>query len=366
MSRSRNSHNSVGFKLEFQVQKLLIVRRLPAEWEKQSGVQLTWPHKDSDWSNIFDSVEKNFIEIAKEITEVEKLLIVVKDKNVDNLKALLNKSKANLKNITFANANANDVWARDHAAISVYENGNPLLLKFNFNGWGEKYEHNFDNDIHKQLLKNKIFQAHKTEFIDLVLEGGSIESDGNGTILTTTSCLLNKNRNPNLTKVEIENKLKKYLGIERILWIDNGLIEGDDTDGHIDTLARFCSNEKIAYVGPDNQKAQNFPSLKDMEKELSELKTIKGNSYNLVKLPSPSSKYDQDGNKLPATYANFLILNTVVLVPTYDDPSDNEALEIIQDCFKERKVIGIDCQSLIIQRGSLHCVTMHYPRGVIF
>jgi agmatine deiminase len=194
-----------------------------------------------------------------------------------------------------------------------------------------------------------------------VLEGGSIESDGSGTILTTTQCQLSPNRNPHLNQKEIEKKLKKWLGAKRVLWLKNGYLAGDDTDSHIDTLVRFCNETTIAYVACTDESDEHFTALKEMVKELRNFKTDDGNPYNLIALPMPDACFDADGDRLPATYANFLIVNGAVLVPTYDVPQDELALAQIKKAFPTRKVLGIDCKPLILQHGSLHCVTMQFP-----
>ena len=199
---------------------------------------------------------------------------------------------------------------------------------------------------------------------DFILEGGAIESDGKGTLLTTSECMLNFNRNF-LSQNETEIHLKYYFGIKRFLWLFNGYLAGDDTDSHIDTLVRFCNENTIAYVKCDDEKDEHFQSLKKMEIELQAFKQVNGKPYNLIALPFPKAIFDEDGQRLPATYANFLIINGAVLVPIYNVPQDESALKILKQVFPERAIIGIDCNALILQHGSLHCVTMQYPIGII-
>jgi agmatine deiminase len=254
----------------------------------------------------------------------------------------------------------NDTWARDFGPITIEENGVPVLLDFTFTGWGEKFAAEKDNAVNRKLLAAGAFGATALRTVDLILEGGSIESDGQGTLLTTTECLLNPNRNPHLSREQIEERLQTELGVKNILWLQHGHLIGDDTDAHIDTLARLCPDKTIVYVACDDPEDEHFASLKAMEKELEQF-----SGYRLLPLPWPGAKYDSAGQRLPATYANYLVINGAVLVPTYNDPADSEALEVIGKAFSDREIIGIDCSTLIRQHGSLHCITMQIPKGVI-
>lgn len=336
--------------------------RFPAEWEEQSGVMLTWPHENTDWAFMLNEVQSCFIEITKAISEREKVLIVCQSKQLLSIKL----KECNLKNIIFAELPSNDTWARDHGAISVVIDDKITLYDFTFNGWGMKFASNLDNQI-TRLLYQKRFFSSEVDFCDmqnLVLEGGSIESNGEGTLLTTRECLLSQNRNQYLTEEQIENRLKKHFGLLQIHWLSSGYLEGDDTDSHIDTLARFCGPETIAYVKCDNKFDEHYEALKRMEEELFMLKTPDGKYYNLIPLPMADPTYDGD-LRLPSTYANFLIINGAVLVPTYNSSKDNIAKVQLQNAFPDREIIGIDCQALIKQNGSLHCVTMQFPKGVL-
>ena len=302
-----------------------------AEWEHQSMVQLTWPHEGTDWAPILDEITAVYEEMAREIRKREPLLIVDKIPH-------------------------NDTWARDHGFITVEENSVLFLLDFCFNGWGEKFEATLDNQINKHLYEQEAVKGTYEDHLDFVLEGGSIESDGKGTVFTTECCLMAPHRNQPLTKEEIEERLKEWLGAERIVWLQHGSLLGDDTDGHIDTLVRICPDDTLLYTGGD----KDHPDLAEMEKELQELRTIDGKPYRLLKLPLPRAIYD-DGYRLPATYANYLIINGAVLVPTYNQPDlDAEALRIIGEAFPDREIVGIDCCAVIKQHGSLHCCTMQY------
>jgi agmatine/peptidylarginine deiminase len=335
---------------------------LPAEWEPQSAIQLTWPHEDTDWNYILEEVTACFVAIAKEIIKREILLIVCKDKQ--KVKAQL--GNVDFSRVIFAEMTTNDTWARDHAAISVFVNGEPCLLDFCFNGWGMKFPANHDNLITRTLYKQGVFspEAGYQNMLHCVLEGGSIESDGAGTILTTEECLLSENRNEHLTKEELEEYYKLIFGAKRILWLRNGYLAGDDTDSHIDTLARFCNERTISYVQCTDKTDEHFEELKLMEDELKAFKTTNGKPYTLI--PLPMADCVMDGNdRLPATYANFLIINGAVLVPFYNSPKDETARTQLQKAFPDREIIGIDCLPLIKQHGSLHCVTMQFPAGVI-
>jgi agmatine/peptidylarginine deiminase len=233
---------------------------------------------------------------------------------------------------------------------------NAILLDFCFNGWGEKFPADLDNQINRHLYDEGLVKGEYEDHLDFVLEGGSIESDGKGTVFTTACCLMAPHRNQPLTQQQIEDRLKQWLGAERIVWLNRGSLIGDDTDGHIDTLVRICPDDTLLYIGSDD----DHPDLYEMEKELQELRTLDGRPYRLLKLPLPRPIYD-DGDRLPATYANYLVVNGAVLVPTYAQPDlDAEALRIIGQAFPDHEIVGIDCRPIIRQHGSLHCCTMQY------
>ena len=341
-------------------------RRLPAEWEPQDGVQLTWVRREGPWGLGRKAVEQAFIDLAVAISRYEPLLLVVEDAAmVASLTALLQQHGVAVDRFRIAVSPANDVWARDHGPITIVENDRPVLLNFHFNGWGGKYAFDEDDRITERLHETGVFGATPLRTVDLVLEGGSIESDGAGTLLTTESCLLSPARNPKLSRSDIEQELRIELGAERVLWLAHGYLAGDDTDGHIDTLARLCDRQTIAYISCPDPEDEHFVELAAMEAELRALRTVDGQPYRLVPLPWPRAKLNADGERLPATYANFLIINGAVLVPTYDDPADATALAIIATCFPSRNVLGVPCLPLIQQYGSLHCVTMQLPSGVL-
>ncbi|MDR1937645.1 MAG: agmatine deiminase family protein [Tannerellaceae bacterium] len=330
----------------------------PAEWYPQSAVQLTWPHAHTDWAPMLDEVVPCFVAIAKEVIKREKLLIVCPNEK----EARRQLGQADDSRIIFREMETNDTWARDHGGVSVLKDGIPSIYDFVFNGWGMKYPADRDNLITRKLFDAATFMpevalACKQPF---VLEGGSIETDGKGTLLTTAECLTSVNRNEYLPKNQIENYLKKEFGLERILWLENGYLEGDDTGGHIDTLARFCSTDTIAYVQCTDPSDAHFDELRKMENELKAFRQDNGQPYRLLPLPMADSVV-REGERLPATYANFLIINGAVLLPCYNSPKDKQAAAVLQTAFPDRQIIGINCLPLIKQHGSLHCVTMQYP-----
>ena len=330
---------------------------LPAEWAEQQFVQLTWPHAGTDWAYMLDEVNECFVNIAREIIKRENLLIVCAD--TDEVEALL--SDIDLSRVTFVEMPTNDTWARDHGGITVLEDGKPVVYDFTFNGWGMKFAANHDNLITRNLYMAGIFGdfGHRNCF-DFILEGGSIESDGEGTILTTAECLLSYNRN-NLADEDVELKLKEYFGLKQVLWLEHGYLAGDDTDSHVDTLARLCDRSTIAYVKCDDVDDEHYEELRKMKKELRKFKTSDDRYFRLIPLPMADEVYFE-GERLPATYANFLIINGAVLVPTYNSPKDEIAKEQLQKAFPDREIVGIDCNALIKQHGSLHCVTMQFPK----
>ncbi len=336
---------------------------LPPEWYPQSGVMLTWPHKDSDWSELLNEVEECFVLIANEILKNEKLLVACPDPA-----SVAGKLDKNLiQNLILAELDSNDTWARDHGAVTVLVDGRPVLYDFQFNGWGLKFPARLDNQLTSRLFKMNVFSSGVgyENRMNFVLEGGSFEADGEGTLLTTEECLLSVNRNQIMNKKDIESYLIEVFGIQRVLWLSSGYLAGDDTDSHIDTLARFCNEKTIAYVKCDNPSDEHYSQLWRMEQELMSFRMLNGNPYNLVDLPMADCIRDEKGTRLPATYANFLIINDKVLVPFYSTYKDEIARKKLQSVFSDREVIGIECSTLIKQHGSLHCVTMQFPSGVL-
>lgn len=335
--------------------------RLPAEWEPQSAVLLTWPHKDSDWQYLLAEVEAFYIQLANKLNAYTTVLIVAPIGSSQAITAALGQG-----NFLIQEVPSNDTWARDHGPITVLKDHKPKLLDFIFTGWGGKFEASLDNQITRQLFDQSVFGDCDLSSVPFILEGGAIESDGDGTLLTTEACLLNPNRNTAFSRADVETKLRQTLGVQHILWLQHGHLVGDDTDSHIDTLARLCPNHTITYVQCSDSGDEHYDAIRAMEYELATLKTANGEAYNLIPLPMPKAIYDpDDGRRLPATYANFLVCNGAVFVPTYADPMDKLALSQIQKAFPEHTIIDIDCNVLIRQNGSLHCITMQLPKGVI-
>lgn len=331
------------------------MRRVPAEWEKQRAVLMAFPHKNSDWRDDLKSALTPFIRIAQAIAYAEPVYIIC-----DNKEAIADMF-CSTRNMSFIEIPTNDTWTRDYGYISIEENGELKLLDFRFDGWGGKFEALLDNEVNKTLHKKGYMGTTPLESIDFVLEGGSIESDGEGTILTTTECLCNPNRNGGLSKDEVEAKLAEYLGAKRVLWLDHGYLAGDDTDSHVDTLARFVANDTIAYVQCLDEEDEHYDALKKMEEQLKGFKTFKGKEYTLVPLPLPTAKYDKEGHRLPATYANFLMTNGALVYPTYSVKEDKVVHEIFKALFSDKEIIPVECSRLIEEGGSLHCSTMQIP-----
>ena len=336
--------------------------RLPAEWEAQDFVQLTWPHRGTDWQPTIDEITATYVQMAKEIARRERLLIVAPDPE-EALEAIRREAgEAITSNIFTLACPTDDTWARDHAFISLTDGSRRLLLDFRFNGWGEKFEAAKDNAINRNLYAAGLVEGAYEDHNGFVLEGGAIESDGCGTVFTTTGCLLAPHRNQPMDRQGIEDYLKKALRAERIVWIDHGQLTGDDTDGHIDTLVRVAPGDTLLYAGCDDEADEQYAGLHAMEGQLRSLATADGRPYRLLRLPMPRPIV-RDGERLPATYANFLVVNGAVLYPTYAQPDlDEEAARAIGMAFPGREIVGIDCRSVVVQHGSLHCCTMQYPK----
>ncbi|WP_022977664.1 agmatine deiminase family protein [Nevskia ramosa] len=333
---------------------------LPPEWAPQAAVMLTWPRRDGDFARHFDAVERNFIAIAVAIGRYQGVHINVAD-GADALQARLIEAGVPRERLIVHEVANDDVWARDHGPITVLRGSGFVHLDFTFNGWGNKFSATRDNALTRKLDQYGAWSA-SVETLDFVLEGGALEVDGHGTLLTTERCLLADTRNPHLNREQIETLLKDQLGLDRVLWLKHGDLIGDDTDGHIDTIARYCDATTIAYQACEDEADEHYADLAAMAGELRALRDWQGKPYKLVGLPLPKPIFDaDDGRRLPAGYANFLILNGAVLVPVYGQALDEEALSRLRPLFPDREVIGIDCNALIQQYGGLHCVTMQLP-----
>ena len=346
-------------------------RTLPAEWAPQSAIQLTWPHEDTDWADMLPEVTTTYVHLAFEIARRQPLLIVHPDTAALQTFLQSQLPEKVFQNITFFQCPTNDTWARDHAFLTIVGTEGAELMDFHFNGWGGKFEATADNAINRQLFETSHLKGRYVNALDFELEGGAIESDGIGTLLTTEECLLNTNRRregdriPLVDRMQVELLLQDSLGVERILWLKHGYLAGDDTDSHIDTLARLCPDNTIVYVQSRDENDEHHAALTAMESELRAFRTATGQPYRLIPVPMPDPIFDEEGERLPATYANFLIMNKAVLMPTYAQPVHDEAAQrALQTAFPHHEIVGIDCRSLIRQHGSLHCATMQYPRGV--
>jgi len=334
-----------------------MMRVMPAEWEKQQCVLMSFPHEKTDWHNPDNAKDlkaslSSFIRIAQAIAYGQAVYIICKDKT--KIASLF----CSPRNLTFIEIPTNDTWIRDYGYLSIREDGEKKLLDFTFDGWGGKFEATLDNSVNSALHKKGYMGTTPLESIDFVLEGGSIESDGEGTILTTTACLCNPNRNGGLSKLEVEEKLKETIGAHRVLWLDYGYLAGDDTDSHVDTLARFVNKETIVYIKCDNPEDEHYEALLHMEAQLHTFRTNEDKSYVLIPLPMTDAIYNDKEKRLPATYANFLICNDALLYPTYSDKHDKIIHKIFNGLFPNKEIIPINCLRLIEQGGSLHCSTM--------
>lgn len=337
-----------------------------AEWHPQWGVLLAWPHPDTDWADNMDAAETCYAEIVSAISHRENVLLLCHDApHQAHIAAVLSTQTYLPERVHFVQVPYNDTWARDFGFITVIRDGKPLLLDFTFNAWGGKFGAEQDNAVNQQLATLPLLQHNTLETHTLVMEGGSLETDGQGTLLTTEICLLNPNRNPTLDKTAIEAELRQALGVTRILWLAHGHLEGDDTDAHIDTLARFADVDSIVYMSCTDSADSHYSALQAMQAELQALRQANGEPYRLFPIPMPAAIYEE-GRRLPASYVNFLIINGAVLLPVYaDECFDPVAIEQMRAAFPQHEIIPIDCRALIAQNGSLHCITMQIPQEVV-
>lgn len=338
-------------------------RRLPAEWGAQDAILLAWPQPHPGWDSIFPDVITAYIDLIKTIRRFEPVILITPNQQTAGLAK--QQTDPSPFSLTTHVAASNDCWARDFAPITIYNNDQPQLINFKFNGWGRKFPAELDNLLTRNLSEQGVFKNTALETHDWVLEGGSIDSDGQGTLLATSSCLLTETRNPDATKEQTENIFHETLGINKIHWLEHGWLEGDDTDGHIDMLARFCNPDTIAYVQCKNKNDPHYEPLHLMEHELKKISRTNGMPYHLLPLPLASSCYNKKTERLPASYINFLIINNAVLVPVYQQPEDELALKQFAKIFPDREIITIDARPFIYESGSLHCLTMQLPKGVL-
>lgn len=353
--------------------------RLPAEWELQRFVLLALPHLATDWAYMLEEVRRCYLEVIRTILRYESVVVVCND--IDEaercLQPLLDGRQRHTESsavrsfvishgvrLVAVEIPTNDTWARDFGGITVFDgSGGNIVLDFGFNGWGLKFAANLDNLVTRRLFDTAPNIVDGYSYRDcrrIVLEGGSIETNGCGTILTSSHCLLSDNRN-GMSRQEIEQLFGEYFGAYRTLWLEHGALQGDDTDSHIDTLARFCDPTTIAYVQCTDTADEHYDELRAMEDELRKFRTADGKPYRLIPLPMADAVVDSDGQRLPATYANFLIINGAVIVPSYGSPKDAIAEAQLQSIFPDRTIETVDCLPLICQHGSLHCITMQFP-----
>jgi agmatine deiminase len=343
-----------------------MARRFWPEWQEQWGVLLAWPHAETDWVNNLDDARLCYRDIIAAITRYENVLLLCRDESTQiEAKTSLRSSGVDTERVTFLVVSYDDTWARDFGFISTYSEAGPVLLDFQFDAWGGKFTASADNEINRQLFRHTLLKHNQTETQAWVLEGGSIETDGLGTLLTTRKCLLNPNRNPDLSESDIEQRLKSSLGVDRVLWLDHGELEGDDTDAHIDTLARFVDEQTIVYMACSKPEDVHFSELQAMEQELRALVQPNGSPFKLVPVELPAVR-GEDGRRLGGSYVNFLLVNGAVIAPIYgDDVADQAALAQLAKACPNREIVPVNCRALIEQNGSLHCITMQIPKEVV-
>jgi agmatine/peptidylarginine deiminase len=336
--------------------------RWPAEWEAQDGVLLAWPHPDTDWAANLADVERTYVALAGAIARFEWVVIGVASPALEtHARQLLVRAHATLDRIRFVALDYDDTWLRDSGPVTLTDGRRFRLLDFRFTGWGGKFESGRDDRLIEQLLDAGVFRDASRTRVDFALEGGAIESDGEGTVLTTLRCL--RQRHPTLSRGELAEALENHLAADRVLILEHGALEGDDTDAHIDTLARFAPDASIVFQACDRVDDSHYVELRRMREELATLRTRDGRPYRLIALPWARPIRAADGRRLAASYANYLIVNDAVLMPAYGDSADSHAMHVLARAHPGREVIPVPCRALIEQNGSLHCVTMQMPRG---
>ena len=337
--------------------------RFAAEWEPQSAILIAWPHAGTDWAERLGEVEDTYVALVAAITRFQPVVICVADDDLQiYAEARLRSARVDMDNVRFVPAEYDDTWLRDSGPVSLRDGDKFKLLDFRFTGWGGKYEASRDDRLVGELSGLNVFQNYFVQSIDFALEGGAIETDGQGSLLTTWHCL--HERHPGATRVELTAKLAGWLKQDRVLWLDHGYLEGDDTDAHIDTLARFAGPDAIVFQACDDPTDSHYVELQAMADDIAALRTAEGQPYRLFPLPWAQPVLDE-GRRLAASYANFLIVNGAVLMPAYGDSADKQAAEVLAAAFPERQIIPVPCRSLIWQNGSLHCITMQLPAGLL-
>ncbi|KGM57660.1 agmatine deiminase [Lysobacter arseniciresistens ZS79] len=337
--------------------------RFPAEWERQSAILIAWPHADTDWADRLGDVEETYIALVAAITRFQPVLVCVANDDVEAYaRARLASARVDMERVRFVEVEYDDTWLRDSGPITLRDGSGFRLLDFRFTGWGGKFAASRDDRLVEELVERDTFHADRHDSIDFALEGGAIETDGAGTLLTTWQCL--HERHPDASREELGRRLADWLHQDRVLWLDHGYLEGDDTDAHIDTLARFAAPDAIVYQGCGDPADSHHAELQAMAAELAALRTRDGQPYRLFELPWPQPVID-GGRRLAASYANFLIVNNAVLMPAYGDPADDAAAAVLAQAFPGREIVQVPCRPLIWQNGSLHCITMQLPEGLV-
>lgn len=340
------------------------MRNFLPEWVSQESILMALPTSATDWEYIIDEAQSQYERIIRSFTD-NGVRVVLLCHDEEDAKGLLVNCRQDL--ITYVTCEYNDTWTRDYGPLTVMKDDRPYALDFGFNGWGLKFASDKDNLVNLHLYEKSLIPSEKyRNERDFVLEGGSVETDGEGTILTTTRCLCSPNRNGGLSKQDVEIQLQRRLGASHVLFLDYGALEGDDTDSHIDTLARIAPENIIYFTGCRNMNDSQFEELLKMRAQLTMFRNAEGEPFNLVELPLPDAIYDENGDRLPATYANYLVTNNVIFVPTYNQPqNDILAMQSMKIAFPDHAVVGIDCTTLIKQHGSLHCATMQIPENIL-
>jgi agmatine/peptidylarginine deiminase len=337
--------------------------RFPAEWEPQAAVLIAWPNADTDWAERLAEVEETYIALVAAIVRFQRVVICVSDDDVETYAEMrLRSNRIDMDRVRFVTVPYDDTWLRDSGPITLRDGTGFHLLDFRFTGWGGKFDASDDDQLIQRLRANGLFgDAARTE-IDFALEGGAIETDGDGTLLTTWQCL--HERHPEASREELTTKLAGWLRQDRVLWLEHGALEGDDTDAHIDTLARFAAPDAIVFQACDDPEDSHYAGLQSMAGEIAALRTKDGQSYRLFPLPWAQPILD-GGRRLAASYANFLIVNGAVLMPAYGDAADDAAAAVLARAFPDREIVQVPCRPLIWQNGSLHCITMQLPEGLV-
>lgn len=338
--------------------------RFPAEWEPQDAVLIAWPHADTDWGPRLGEVEDTYIALVAAIIRFEPVVICVADADVEAYaRARLASARLDMAQVRFIEAAYDDTWLRDSGPISLRAADGFRLLDFRFTGWGGKFDARQDDQLVAHLHDAGLFSARASRRqIDFALEGGAIETDGAGTLLTTWRCL--HERHPDTPREHLTAQLADWLAQDRVLWLEHGYLEGDDTDAHIDTLARFAPNDAIVFQACDDSEDPHHAELQAMAGEIAALRTRDGQPYRLFPLPWARPILD-DGRRLAASYANYLIINDALLMPAYGDPADDAAAAVLAQAYPGREIVQVPCRPLIWQNGSLHCITMQLPRGLL-